>query len=105
MRVPDNHPLARTYALRDADFATATAEQLRGATERAAVEGLVELILNPETGATPALAALRSLEGNTSSLANDTVVRSLSSPHPSVRIAAAGEVTRRKLFAEAQLGL
>lgn len=101
MRVPDDHPLARTYALRDPEFAAATAEQLRGTTERAEVEGLVELALNPETGATAALAALRSLEHDTSALVADTVVRTLDSPHPSVRIWAAGEVTRRGLLATA----
>lgn len=105
MRVPDDHPLARTYALRDPEFATATAELLRGATELAEIEGLVELALNPETGATAALAALRSLEHDTSALVADTVVRMLSSPHPSVRIWAAGEVGRRDLFAPAMESL
>jgi HEAT repeat protein len=105
MRVPNDHPLARTYALRDADFAAPVAEQLRGTTERAEVEGLIELVLNPDTSATAALASLRGLEHNESQLVNDTVVRALGSPHPSVRIAAAGEVIRRKLVAEAQPGL
>jgi HEAT repeat protein len=102
MRVPNDHPLARTYALRDPEFAAATAELLRGTTQRAEVEGLVELILNPEVGATAVLAALRSLEHDSSALASDTVVRALRSPHPSVRIAACGEAVRRKLFVEAE---
>lgn len=101
MRVSDDHPLARTYALRDPEFAATTAELLRGTTELAEVEGLVELAINPETGATAALAALRSLEHD-SPLVRDTIVRALNSPHPSVRIYAAGEVTRRELFASAQ---
>lgn len=105
MRVPDDHPLARTYALRDPEFATATAELLRGTTERAEVEALVELALNPETGATAALAALRALEHDTSPLVADTVVRMLGSPHPSVRIWACGEVSRRELFVPAQVAL
>jgi hypothetical protein len=102
MRVPDDHPLARTYTLRDPESAAATAELLRGTTERAEVEGLVELVLNPETSATAALAALRALEHDTSELVTDTVIRALGSPHASVRIYAAGEVTRRGLFVAAQ---
>jgi HEAT repeat protein len=97
MRVPNDHPLARTYALLDAEFAAATAELLRGTTEVAEVEALVELVLNPETSATAALAALRALEHDASSLVNDTVIRALGSPHPSVRICAANEVVRRNL--------
>jgi HEAT repeat protein len=94
MRVPDNHPLARTYALLDAEFAAPLAELLRGTTEPAEVEGLVELVLNPETSATASIAALRSLEHDTSALVADTVVRALANPHPSVRIFAASEVVR-----------
>src|SRR5262245_36820306 len=101
MRVPNDHLLARTYALLDAEFAAPAAELLRGATDRAEIEALVELVLKPETGATAALAALRSLEHDTSPLVSDTIVRALGGAHPSVRIYAAGEVTRRKLFADA----
>ena len=84
MRVPNNHPLARTYALLDPEFAASTAEILRGTTERAEIEALVELVLNPEAGATAAIAALRSLEHDTSPLVNDTVVHNATShamPH------------------------
>src|SRR5882757_6485031 len=98
MRVPNNHPLAHTYALLDAEFAAATAELLRGTTEPAEVEGLVELVLNPDTGATAALAALRSLEHDTSPLVSDTVVRALNSPHATVRVFAAADVVRRNLL-------
>src|SRR5688572_6230500 len=105
MRVPDDHPLARTYALLDSEFAATTAELLRGTTERAELESLVELVLNPETSATAALAALRSLEHDSSALVNDTAVRALASPHPSVRISAASEVVRRKLFDAADIAL
>jgi HEAT repeat protein len=101
MRVPNDHPLARTYALQDAEFAASTAELLRGTTERAEVEALVELVLNPEAGAT----ALRSLEHDSFALVNDTVVRALNSPHASVRVYAAAEVVRRKLFEEAKSAL
>jgi hypothetical protein len=102
MRVPDDHLLARTCALLDADFAAAAAERFGGTAERAEVEALVELVLKPETGATAASAALRALEHDGSPLVSDTVVRALGSPHPSVRILAAGEVERRGLFAAAK---
>ena len=55
----------------------ATAELLRGTTERAELEGLTELVLNPEMGATPVLAALRAVEHDASPLVGDTVVRAL----------------------------
>src|SRR5262245_13829565 len=102
MRVPNNHSLARTYALLDADFASVAAEAFRGTTDPAEICGLVELLLDRETSATAATAALRSLEHDTSPLVCNTVVRLLDSPHPSMRIFAANEVVRRKLFAEAK---
>jgi hypothetical protein len=101
MRVPTDHPLARTHALLDAEFAASAADLFRGTTDPAEVEGLVELALNPEAGATAVLAALRALEHDASALVSDTVVRALGSPHPSVRVYAAGEVVRRALFASA----
>lgn len=101
MRVPNDHPRARTHALLDADRAPAAAESLRGATDPVFVEGLVELILNRDASATAATAALRSLEDDCSPLVSDTIIRALNSPHASVRILAAQEVTRRKLFAAA----
>jgi HEAT repeat protein len=101
MRVPNDHPLVRTYALLDAEFASATAELFRGTAERAELEGLTELVLNAEMGATPVLAALRAIEHDASPLVGDTVVRALNSPHATVRIYAAGEVERRKLFPSA----
>ncbi|HEY1188506.1 MAG TPA: HEAT repeat domain-containing protein [Gemmata sp.] len=101
MRVPNEHPLTRTYALLDPGLAAAVAESFRGTTDVAEVEGLVELVLNRETSATAAGAALRGLEHDTSPLVCDTVVRALESPHPSIRILAAGEVVRRKLLPDA----
>ena len=97
MRVPNDHPLARTHALLDADRAPAVAESLRGATDLSAVEGLVELALNRDASATAATAALRSLGGDSSPLVSDTIIRALHSPHASVRILAAQEVRRRRL--------
>ena len=105
MRVPNDHPLARTYALLDAECAAATAESLRGTTEPAEVEALVELVLNREAGATAANAALHALVPDASPLVSDTVVRALNSPHASVRVFAVGEVARRKVFAEGKAGL
>ena len=105
MRVPNNHPLARTYALLDAEFAAATAELLRGTTEPVEIEGLAELVLNRDTGATAALAALRSLEHDASPLVSDTVVRALNSPHATVRVYACGELVRRNLLEVAFNGL
>jgi aryl-alcohol dehydrogenase-like predicted oxidoreductase/HEAT repeat protein len=98
MRVPDNHPLARTHALLDPDLAPAAAAALRGTTGRAEVEGLVELLLNPQASATACSAALRSLEHDTGPLVSDAVIRALSNPHPTIRILAAQEVVRRKLL-------
>ncbi len=105
MRVPNDHQLARTYALLDPDLALAVAESFRGLSEPAIVEGLVELVLDRETGATAASAAIRTIEHDTSPLVCDTIVRSLDSPHPSVRILAAGEVVRRALFPRARNAL
>ncbi|MCI0703278.1 MAG: HEAT repeat domain-containing protein, partial [Planctomycetia bacterium] len=101
MRIPNDHPLARTYALLDADLAASTAELFRGTNDPVELTGLVELLLDRETSATAATTALRSLEHDSSPLVNDAVVRSLASPHPSMRILAASEVVRRKLFDEA----
>jgi len=101
MRVPNNHPLARTYGLTDPDLAVLTAELLRGTTDPTEVEALVERVLDPETSATAALAALRAIEHDTSPLVIDAVVRALFSPHASVRIFAAGDTVRRERVPDA----
>src|SRR5262245_58858789 len=77
MRVPDEHPLARTFALLDPDLAPAAAAQLAGATRRTEIEGLVELLLNPEASATACSVALASVEHDCSPLVSDAVVRAL----------------------------
>jgi HEAT repeat protein len=97
-RVPNDHPLARTFALLDPDLAPAAASKLRGTTERAEIEGLVEVLLNPQASATSSAAALRSLEHDTGTLVSDTVIRALNNQFPTIRIAACGEVVRRGLF-------
>jgi HEAT repeat protein len=96
--VPPDHPLARAWALLTPDLAPAAAAQLRGTTEPAEVEGLVELLLDPRASAAGCAAALRSLDHDTGPLVSDAVVRALANPFPSIRIAAAGEVVRRGLF-------
>ena len=101
MPVPNNHSLARTYSLTDPDLAVLTTELLHGTTDPAEVEALIERVLDPETSATAALAALRALEHDTSPLVSDTVVRALHSPHASIRIFAAGETARRALVPDA----
>ncbi len=101
MRVPNEHSLARTYALRDPNFANLLAEQLAGTTELAELEGLVELVLNTETSATTAATGLRSLAHDTSPLVADAMIRAVRSPHPSIRILAAGDLHRRGLIPQA----
>jgi hypothetical protein len=98
MRIPDSHPLCRTYTLLDPELAPAAAAAMRGTTEPAEIEGLVELLLNSQASATACSTALRSLEHDASPLVADTVVRTLANAYPSVRILAAGEVVRRQLF-------
>ncbi|VTU00073.1 aldo keto reductase : Uncharacterized protein OS=Enhygromyxa salina GN=DB30_4869 PE=4 SV=1: Aldo_ket_red [Gemmataceae bacterium] len=97
-RVPPDHPLARAWALLTPDLAPAAAAQLRGTTEPAEIEGLVELLLDPRASAAACAAALRSLDHDAGPLVSDAVVRALANPFPSIRIAAAGEVVRRGLF-------
>jgi hypothetical protein len=105
MPIPAHHPLARTYALLDPDQAASAATAFRGTTELAEIEGLVELLLNLESSATASSAALRSLEHDCRPVVSDAVVRSLESPHPSVRVLAAGEVVRRRCASAARHGL
>lgn len=100
-RVPGDHPLARTFALRDPDLAPPAATSFRGVNDPVAVEGLVELLLNREAGAAACSAALRSLEPDAGELASDAVVRALENRHVTVRLAAAAEVVRRGLFDDA----
>ncbi|MDB5312465.1 MAG: repeat protein [Gemmataceae bacterium] len=98
MQIPDHHPLARTLALLDPDTAPAAAAGMRGTAAAAEIEGLVELLLNPEATATAAAAALRSLEHDSRPVVTDAVIRVFGSPHPTVRILATTEVVRRHLF-------
>lgn len=105
MRVPNDHPLARTLALRDSERAAGAVAHFAENTEPAALEALCELVLNPDAPAKAVSAALFSLRHDVSALTSDTVVRALHSQFPSVRIQACGEVERRELFAAARPGL
>jgi hypothetical protein len=105
MRVPNDHPLARTLALRDPERAASAAAHLADTTEPAVLEALCELVLNPDAPAKAVSAALFSLRHDVSPLTSDTVVRALHSAFPSVRIQACGEVERRELFAAARESL
>jgi HEAT repeat protein len=98
MRIPESHPLSRTYVFLDPDLAPTAAAVMRGTTELAEIEGLVELLLNPQASASVSAAALRSLEHDDRPVVADAVVRALENAFPSVRILAAAEVTRRGLF-------
>jgi len=105
MRVPNDHPLARTLALRDPERAASAAAHFADTTEPAVLEALCELVLNPDAPAKAVSSALFSLRHDVSALTSDTVVRALHSQFPSVRIQACGEVERRELFAAARPGL
>src|SRR5262245_29924146 len=87
-----------TYALLRPDSAVAAAEALLGATDRAAVEVLVELLDKPPS-ARAALAALASLEGASGEVVVDGMLNALDSPHASVRAAAVRALHRRGAFA------
>ncbi|MCE9568284.1 MAG: HEAT repeat domain-containing protein [Planctomycetes bacterium] len=97
-QVPSDHPLARTFALLDPDFAPAAAATLQGTTDPVAIDGLVELLLDQRATAAACSTALRSLEHDTGPLVSDAVVRALDNQYPTIRIQAAAEVVRRGLF-------
>jgi hypothetical protein len=89
MRVPNDHPLARTLALRDPERAASAAAHLADTTEPAVLEALCELVLNPDAPAKAVSAALFSLRHDVSPLTSDTVVsasqRVSERPYSSVR--------------------
>lgn len=85
-----------TYALLRSETTLAAARALQGCTERAAVEGLVELIHRHRT-AGEAAAAIYALQAATNPIVCDALCAALDSPHPSVRLAAVQELQRRRL--------
>jgi HEAT repeat protein len=85
-----------THALRGPETAVAAVDALRGLRDRAAVEGLVELVYQPPS-ARAALAAIAALEGCAEAIALDALCEALGSIHASVRIAAVRALRRRNV--------
>jgi HEAT repeat protein len=84
-----------THALLRSETTLAAVRALHGSPERAAVEGLVELVHRHRT-AGEAVAAIGALEASTSPLVCDALSAALDSPHPSVRLAAVQALQRRR---------
>ncbi len=97
-RVPPDHLLARTFALRDPDLAAVAAATLRCTTEPTGIDGLIELLLDPQATAAACSTSLRSLEHDSSPLVSEAVIQALNNQYPTIQIAACTEVVRRGLF-------
>jgi hypothetical protein len=95
MRISSTSILRVTGALRRPETAVAAAEFLRGATGRAEVEGLVELVYQPPA-ARAAVTAITALEAATNPIVLDALGAALANPHASVRAAAAQALHRRR---------
>ena len=72
-----------THALIRSETTLAAVRALHGRSERAAVEGLVELVYRHRT-AGEAVAAIGTLEAATNPIVDDALYAALDSPHPSV---------------------
>src|SRR5690242_8731868 len=83
-----------THALTRPETAAAAAEALAGAGRRAAVEGLVELLLGEHSSRAGA-AAVVALEACDGPLVADGLAAALGSPHAPVRLAAVAALHRR----------
>jgi hypothetical protein len=84
-----------THALLRSEMTLAAVRALHGSAERAALEGLVELIYRHRTAA-EAVAAIEALETATNAIVCDALCVALDSPHPSVRLAAVESLQRRR---------
>lgn len=84
-----------THALLRPEKAVEAAQALRDVRTRAAIEGLAELLCRAAS-AGAALAALAGLEAHDDPLVLDALRAALDSPHPSVRYAAVGSLSRRR---------
>jgi HEAT repeat protein len=84
-----------THALLRSETTLAAVRELHGSTERASVEGLVELIYRHRTAA-EAVAAIEALEAVTNPIVCDALCAALDCPHPSVRLAAVESLQRRR---------
>src|SRR6266545_3853929 len=82
-----------TYALLQPEAALAAVDALRGATDRAAIEGLVELLYNPPA-ARVAVAAIDALSERPDGIICDALHHGLDSEHASVRGAAVAALQR-----------
>src|SRR5436309_418871 len=87
MSFSDEVLLRLTHALLRPQTALAAVEALRGVQDRAAIEGLVELIYKCFTART-AQAAVTALPPGDNPLVLDALAHALDSPHSSVRLAA-----------------
>jgi HEAT repeat protein len=83
------------------EHAVEAADALRGATDRAAVEGLVVLLHHPPA-ARAALAAITALDAADAGIVVDAVLAALGSPHASVRTAAVHLLQRRDALARGE---
>src|SRR5262249_38247176 len=92
----DEYLFRVTHALLRSKTTLAAVRALHGNSERAAVEGLVELVYRHPT-AGEAVAAIGALEASTNPIIRDTLCAALDSPHPSVRLAAVEGLQRRRL--------
>jgi HEAT repeat protein/diketogulonate reductase-like aldo/keto reductase len=99
MRISPDHPLYLTNALRRPDIALAAVEHLHGATGRAEVEGLVELLLESPNART-AVAVIEALPPGAAPLVVDALLAVLDSPHTTVRLLALQALHKRKAFAD-----
>src|SRR5262249_25701051 len=84
-----------THALLRPDTVLAAIEALRGMSERAAVEGLVELLYDTSS-ARATTAAVSALEGRDDPPVLDALAAALDSPHASVRIVAVQSLHQRR---------
>lgn len=84
-----------THALLRSETTLDAVRALHGRSERAAVEGLVELVYRHRT-AGEGVAAIEALEDSTNPIVGDALCAALDSPHPSVRLAAVQGLQRRR---------
>ncbi|MGH7222279.1 MAG: HEAT repeat domain-containing protein, partial [Gemmataceae bacterium] len=91
----DENLLRVTHALLRSQTTLAAVQALHGRSERAAVEGLVELVYRHHT-ASEAVAAIQALKDATNPLVCDALCAALESPHASVRLAAVQGLHRHR---------
>src|SRR5262245_53717391 len=84
-----------SHALLRTDTTLAAVRALHGSTERAAVEGLIELVYRHRM-AGEAVAAIVALHASTSPIICDALSAALDSDYPSVRLASVQSLTQRR---------